>query len=412
MQLTDETGDNLGSGTLMLHLLGRCNLECRHCYMEGSPSRREELPVDLVLAAVAECKTLGVGTLYLTGGEPLLYRGLDDVLKTAAQVSGLEIALCTNGTSITARRAAFFADIGLRANISIDGDQEFHDHFRKQPGSFRASERGIRLMADAGVPVTVITTISQANLGLLPSIVEWSAQSGAVKLMVQPLLKLGRGARIADQRLSVDELNRVLLQLSDLANLLKAKADETGATPLDCKLIGASPRFLKAHPCGAYVCNGGGCHRRIAREIKKLVVREDGTVLPEVPNLDHRYALGKIQGGPLSTLVTRYFENGYERFDLLCRTAYAEILPTWTAPIVPWEQIIAERSMHWSPPEPHGNIHGQQPSICPEMDLVPELAAALAGGCASCSPVAAEATGQSAPAGAPAGCETGASWYV
>ncbi|HKV42296.1 MAG TPA: radical SAM protein, partial [Blastocatellia bacterium] len=362
MQLTDETGDDLGSGTLMLHLLGRCNLECQHCYMEGSPFRKEELPLDAVLGAVAECKLLGIGTVYITGGEPLLYRGLDDVIRAAAEIPKLQIALCTNGTSITPRRAAFFGSLGLRSNISIDGDEAFHDHFRRQPGAFRASERGVRMMADAGVPVTIIATISQANLHLLPAIVEWTAQSGAVRLLVQPLLKLGRGTGIADQRLSTSQMNLLFLRLSDLANRLRSsdggvdKGLEKGlGNGLDCKLIGANPKFLKAHPCGAYVCNGGGCHRRVAKEIKKLVIREDGTVLPEVPNLNHRYALGNIQDGALSTLVRRYFENGYEQFDLLCRTAYAEVLPTWEAPVVPWEQIIAERSEYWSP---------RQASIC------------------------------------------------
>lgn len=83
------------------------------------------------------------------------------------------------------------------------------------------------------------------------------------------------------------------------------------------------------------------------KEIEKIVVREDGTILPEVPNLNHRYSLGKIDDGPLSELLNRYFEHGYREFDRLCRAADAELLPTWDCVIVPWEQIIAERSHTW-----------------------------------------------------------------
>lgn len=82
----------------MLHLLGRCNLECIHCYMEGAPHRQELLPIDLVLAAIGECRDLGIGTICLTGGEPLLYPGLDRVLEAAAAMTGIQITLCTNGT--------------------------------------------------------------------------------------------------------------------------------------------------------------------------------------------------------------------------------------------------------------------------------------------------------------------------
>lgn len=84
-----------------------------------------------------------------------------------------------------------------------------------------------------------------------------------------------------------------------------------------------------------------------------MVVREDGTVLPEVPNLNHRYSLGKIQGNSLSALIDRYYDCGYGEFDRLCRAAYAEILPAWDCIIVPWEQIVAERSHTWIPSEAH-----------------------------------------------------------
>jgi len=116
-------------------------------------------------------------------------------------------------------------------------------------------------------------------------------------------------------------------------------------------VFGSRRKFLAEHPCGAFVCNGTGCHRGVDKEVKKVVVREDGSVLPEVPNLDHRYSMGKLQDNSLSELVGRYYERGYDDFDRLCRAAYAEVLPAWDCVIVPWEQIIAERSRNWVPRE-------------------------------------------------------------
>jgi len=80
------------------------------------------------------------------------------------------------------------------------------------------------------------------------------------------------------------------------------------------------------------------------REIKKIVVREDGTILPEATNLSRAFAMGNLHDGSLMAMVSRYFESGYERFDRLCRATYAEVVPTWPAVVVPWDQIIAERS--------------------------------------------------------------------
>jgi len=80
------------------------------------------------------------------------------------------------------------------------------------------------------------------------------------------------------------------------------------------------------------------------REIKKLVIREDSTVLPEIPTLDYRFALGNLYQGTLTELVARYFDNGYAQFDRLCRTVYKEVMPTWTSPLIPWNEIVSERS--------------------------------------------------------------------
>jgi hypothetical protein len=135
-------------------------------------------------------------------------------------------------------------------------------------------------------------------------------------------------------------MDRLLLQLTDLANTYRSRG-------MKCNLVGASRSFLRKHPCGAYVCNGEGCHRRVAQEIKKVVIREDGTILPEITNLSHAFAIGAIEDGPLCTLVNRYFEGGYQKFDRLCRSAYAEVLPVWDSEFVPWDQIVAERSHMW-----------------------------------------------------------------
>jgi Fe-coproporphyrin III synthase len=330
------------SGVLMLHLLGRCNLECVHCYMEGSPRRREQLALDSVLHAIRECPALGVGTLILTGGEPLLYRGLDQILDAAAQVTGLATTLCTNGTLLTDHRAARLRECGARVNISIDGRPEFHDRFRGFTGSFQASERGASAAVNAGVPVTIISTISQANLDAVEYLLDWAVRAGADQFSAQPLLNLGRGTNVTQHCLTFPQVNRLILQLTDLANQPRNRR-------IRCQVIGARRKFLLDHPCGAFVCNGSGCHRGVAKEIKKLVVREDGTVLPEVPNLSRRYSLGNVHDAPLGELVHRYFQQGYREFDQLCRTAYAEVLGTWDCVIVPWEQIIAERSQCWTP---------------------------------------------------------------
>lgn len=335
MLVADEV-DSAGNGVLMLHLLGRCNLRCDHCYMDGAPERTEALQVDDVVAAITGCAELGFGSLYITGGEPLLYAGLDRVLEAAAALSGVKTTLCSNGTRLTPHRARQLADLGITLNVSLDGEPAYHDAFRHRRGAFFAAERGIGLAVAAGVPVTVIATITSHNLDMLPWLFERAVALGATIFRAQPLLDLGRGSNIADARLDPAQLDTMILQLTDLANRHKDQ--------IRCTIIGQSRRYLQVHPCAAYVCNGGGCHRRVERELKKLIVREDGTVLPESTNLDPRYSLGRLGDAPIAELVARYLDDGYDRFDRLCRAAYDELIATWPMAIVPWDQIIAARS--------------------------------------------------------------------
>jgi len=338
MECATETARAPRSATLMVHLLGRCNLTCQHCYMGGAPTRRELLPADLVIRALGECASLDIGTLFLTGGEPLLYRGLADVLLAAARDPGLRITVCTNATLVRQRHATLLREVGARANISVDGEPAFHDRFRRLEGAFALTERGIRTLLDAGIEVEIVMTVSRGNRHSVAGMVEWAAERGVVELRVQPLLRLGRGLEIADQCLTTPQLNELLLELSDLTNRYRTRN-------FKCSVVGTSKRFLLAHPCGAYVCNGLGCHRRVAREIKKVVVREDGTILPEITNLSHEFAIGHITDGPLSLQLRRFIEgDGYARFDDLCRRTYADVLPDWDSPVVPWDQIVAERS--------------------------------------------------------------------
>ena len=339
------------SASLMLHLTGRCNLECQHCYMDGSPRRREQLPYEWVADSLRAAPDLGIGSVFLTGGEPMLHPRFADVAEVAHSVEGLTTTVCTNATLVRPRDAELLAGFGFDVHVSVDGEPEYHDHFRGYEGAFRRAERGVERLVKAGVPLTIVTTVTQGNFDQFLRTAQWALDAGAKRLLVQPLLDLGRGSEIQAQRLSSSQLNLLILQTSDFANASGGR--------IAASIIGGSKRFFLAHPCAAYVCNGGGCHRGVSAEIKKVVVREDGTVLPEATNLDHRYALGTVADGPLGELISRYFENGYAAFDRLCRTTYDDFVADWPDAILPWDQLLAVRSradlpVSAEPPVEHG----------------------------------------------------------
>ena len=118
-------------GVLRLSLTARCNLACPYCCPDS-----EDPPGLLSLAervALVEASVgLGVHTLRLTGGEPLLHRRLEELIaalqplrqRPASDPRGAlrEIALTSNGVLLSAERARQLKAAGLdRITLSLDG---------------------------------------------------------------------------------------------------------------------------------------------------------------------------------------------------------------------------------------------------------------------------------------------------
>ena len=118
-------------GVLRLSLTARCNLACPYCCPDL------EDPPDLLtlaerVALVEATVGLGVHTLRLTGGEPLLHRRLEELIAALQPLRRRdpgdprgalrEIALTSNGVLLSAERARQLKTAGLdRITISLDG---------------------------------------------------------------------------------------------------------------------------------------------------------------------------------------------------------------------------------------------------------------------------------------------------
>jgi GTP 3',8-cyclase len=113
---------------LRISVTDRCNLRCRYCMPREvfGPDHqflaREELLSFEEIARVASAMAAqGVNHIRLTGGEPLLRRGLERLVELLAAIPGIDdLSLTTNGLLLE-RRAQALADAGLnRITVSLD----------------------------------------------------------------------------------------------------------------------------------------------------------------------------------------------------------------------------------------------------------------------------------------------------
>jgi GTP 3',8-cyclase len=121
---------------LRISVTDRCNLRCSYCMPKEAFGaghvflpRRELLTFEEIARVTRVLATQGVDKVRLTGGEPLLRRGLERLVETLAGIDGIEdVAMTTNGL-LLAGKARSLADAGLnRVTVSLDAldDQALH----------------------------------------------------------------------------------------------------------------------------------------------------------------------------------------------------------------------------------------------------------------------------------------------
>ena len=178
---------------LQVHPTRRCNIACAHCYSASGPSVREELPVELLSNCLADAAALGYRQLAVSGGEPLLYKPLPELLAAARRL-GLLTTVTSNGMLLTPRRFDPIAGLVDVLAISIDGRPAEHDEIRRREGAFARTIGNLEVVRASGVPFGFIFTLTQYNVDSLEFVVRLAAAEGARSVQVHPLTLVGRAA--------------------------------------------------------------------------------------------------------------------------------------------------------------------------------------------------------------------------
>jgi heme b synthase len=245
-----------------------------------------------------EISSISKPVIILTGGEPLLRSDIFDLAKYGTN-KGCRMVMATNGTLITGEAIKAMKASGIqRISISLDGpDAETHDAFRKVEGSFKGSLQGIEMAKKGDLEFQINTTITQANLHLIPDILRLAVDLGAIALHIFLLVPMGRGKELKDQEISgldyektlhwfYDQIDKVPLQLKATCaphyyRILRQRAKKEGKkiTPkefgLDAMtrgcLGGISFCFIshvgQVQPCGYLEVNCGNVREMPFQEI-------------------------------------------------------------------------------------------------------------------------------------------------
>lgn len=172
---------------LRISVTDRCNFRCTYCMPKEIFNRDYEFLARDLLLSFSEIEriarvfvALGVRKIRLTGGEPLLRRGIEDLVARLAAIEGVDdLTLTTNG-ALLARKARSLAEAGLdRVTVSLDS----------------LDDTTFQAMNDVGFPVSgVLEGIdAAAEAGLVPIKINMVVKRGVNEDSIVPMAEYFRG---------------------------------------------------------------------------------------------------------------------------------------------------------------------------------------------------------------------------
>ncbi len=168
---------------LRISVTDRCNFRCAYCMPKEAfgkdfafMERKELLHFGEIGSIVKAAVPLGVRKLRLTGGEPLLRKDLDWLIRGLKDIDGIDdVALTTNG-SLLARKAAALAEAGLdRVTVSLDSLDD--DTFRAMNDVNFAVEKVL-----AGIEAAIVAGLTPVKVNM---VVKRGANEGDVLAMAR-----------------------------------------------------------------------------------------------------------------------------------------------------------------------------------------------------------------------------------
>ena len=210
-----------------------CNLACKYChYLEKNhlyQNTPRHLMTDEMLEQFTreyiEAQTMPQVLFTWHGGEPLMrsidfYRKALALQKKYAHGKQIDNVIQTNGTLLTDEWCEFFAQNHWLVGISIDGPQEYHDHYRVTPAgkpSWEKVMQGISLLKKHRVEWNAMAVVNAYNAEHPLEFYHFFRDNGCQYLQFTPIV----------ERLTEHEDGRTLASLADDREIPLADASVT-----------------------------------------------------------------------------------------------------------------------------------------------------------------------------------------
>ena len=286
---------------LRVSVTDKCNLRCRYCMPEEGVQKRnheEMMTVEETYMAIKSAAELGMNKIRITGGEPLVKRGIVKLCKAVAEILGIEeVCITTNGILLT-KYAEELKDAGVdRLNISLDTLNSEKFNYITRIGNLQDVLDGLQAAEDAGFENIKINCVLMGgfNDDEIEAFVDLTKYK-PIEVRFIELMPIGGGIGFdKNQFVSCDE---VLKRVPELESLNK----DDGVARL-YQIPGAPGRVGLIRPISCEFCEG--CN--------KIRLTADGKIKPCLHSNQEISIKGLMQEEMTETMRTAILEKPERR---------------------------------------------------------------------------------------------------
>lgn len=200
--------------TATLELTHKCNFHCKHCSISAGKEYHNELSFNEIKGILDQLNKLKVEKIELTGGEPLLRKDLNKIIKYSKKLN-FKIKLLTNGFLLSEEKLKEFENLRVDGiAISLDGvNYETYNEIRQvNRRIFDRVLRNIKLASDSNLFVKINTVVTKYNFRELQKIANFCDRNKINELRICFLTQKGR-AKNLDQKVELEKWLKIAKKL-------------------------------------------------------------------------------------------------------------------------------------------------------------------------------------------------------
>lgn len=170
-----------------------CCFSCKYCGSKGGMARENELSTEECLSVSNQLSKLGCRRVSMIGGEVFMRKDWREIVGSLTE-KGIKVNIITNGYLFNDEILSDLKKLNIESiAVSLDGPKEVHDKYR-QEGSFDRAIRALQAVSNAGIPVSVISTLNSENALLLSETKELLSQYDIFAWQLQACSPMGNAA--------------------------------------------------------------------------------------------------------------------------------------------------------------------------------------------------------------------------